>query len=53
MLLKPRKPITIMLDVEIKKQLLNKQANRIRRTNKACSFSQILHETIRKGLKDE
>jgi len=47
-----RKPITIMLDIELKKMLMEKQANRIARTSSHCSFSQILHETIKKGLKE-
>jgi hypothetical protein len=47
-----RKPYCIMLDVELKKILMDKQADRIRRTSRHCSFSQILHETIKKGLKE-
>lgn len=43
--------ITIMLDGELDKKLRVKQAKEITRTNKTCSFSKILNQTVRKGLK--
>ncbi len=45
------KRITIMIDDDLDKKLRLKQAKKIQELNGTCSFSRILNETLRKGLK--
>jgi len=45
--------ITIMLDKELRKKLLDLQADQIGKTTSAVSFSDVLNQTIKKGLKNE
>ncbi len=43
--------ITIMFDDELVKKLRSKQADLLKKTNKSISFSFIVNETVKKGLK--
>ena len=45
------KRITIMLDDDIASKLRKIQAGGIKRSSKSVSFSRVINETLRKGLK--
>jgi hypothetical protein len=46
------KRITIMIDDENLKKLRNLQSKRIRESEKSVSLSNVINETIKKGMKD-
>ena len=43
--------ISIMLDTDLEKKLRLKQAKKIQKTKDAISFSQVVNEAIREGLR--
>ena len=43
--------VTIMLDDDLAKKLREKQSKLIKESTSSVSFSRVLNETIRKGLK--
>ncbi len=45
------KRITIVLDDNLVKKLREKQANLIKESTKSVSFSRVVNETLRKGIK--
>jgi hypothetical protein len=45
------KRITIVLDDDLVKKLREKQAKLIKETTKSVSFSSVVNETLRKGIK--
>ncbi len=45
------KRITIVLDDDLAKKLREKQAKQIKESAKSVSFSRVLNEHVRKGLK--
>jgi hypothetical protein len=45
------KRITIVLDDDLVKKLCEKQAKLIKETTKSVSFSSVINETLRKGIK--
>ena len=45
------KRITIMIDDELDKKLRLIQAKQISKTNESVSYSQVINELLRKGLK--
>ena len=45
------KRVTVMISEDLDKKLHMLQAKRIQNTNKSISYSQILNECIREGLK--
>ena len=45
------KRITIMLEDDLLKKLHEIQAKQIKKTQKSVSFSRVLNEVLRKGLK--
>ena len=45
------KRITIMLDDDLLKKLHEIQAKQIKKTQKSVSFSRVLNDVLRKGLK--
>jgi hypothetical protein len=45
------KRITIVLDDDLVKKLREKQAKLIKETTKSVSFSSVINETLRKGIK--
>jgi len=45
------KRVTIMLDLDIDKKLRHRQAKIIQEEQASCSFSRVLNETLRKGMK--
>jgi len=45
------KRVTIMLDDDLLKKLHEIQAKQIKESTKSVSFSRVLNETLRKGLK--
>ncbi len=45
------KRITIVLDTDLLKKLREKQAKRIKETTKSVSFSSVVNDTLRKGIK--
>ena len=45
------KRITIVLDDDLQKKLREKQAKKIKESNGSVSFSNVLNETLRKGIK--
>jgi predicted transcriptional regulator len=45
------KRITIMLDDDLVKKLYEMQAKQIKESTKSVSFSSVLNEIVRKGLK--
>lgn len=42
---------TIVLDEDLEKKLRHLQADLIKKTDKSVSFSQVINETLKKGLK--
>ena len=44
--------ITIMLDDELAKKLRNMQAKLIKESTKSVSFSKVLNEMVKQGLKN-
>jgi len=42
---------TIVLDEDLEKKLRHLQANLIKKTDKSVSFSKVINETLKKGLK--
>jgi hypothetical protein len=46
------KRITVMIDDENLKKLRNLQSKRIRESEKSVSLSNVINETIKKGMKD-
>jgi hypothetical protein len=45
------KRITIVLDDDLQKKLREKQAKKIKETGGSVSFSNVVNETLRKGIK--
>ncbi len=45
------KRVTIMIDDDLDKKLRMKQAEIIKKTSETCSFSRVLNEVLRKGLR--
>ena len=45
------KRVTIVLDDDLAKKLREKQAKQIKESTKSVSFSKVLNEYVRKGLK--
>ena len=45
------KRVTVILDDDLVKKLREKQAKLIKETVKSVSFSRVLNEVVRKGLK--
>ena len=45
------KRITVMLDDDLYRKLLERQAKLIKESIKSVSFSRIVNETLRKGIK--
>jgi len=45
------KRITIILDEDLRKKLHEIQAKQIKKSEKSVSFSRVLNEVLRKGLK--
>ena len=45
------KRVTIMIDEDLDKKLRLRQAKRILQETKSVSYSRVLNETLRKGLK--
>ena len=45
------KRVTIVLDDDLVKKLREKQSNQIKKSVKSVSFSSVMNEYIRKGLK--
>ena len=45
------KRITIVLDDDLVKKIREKQSNLIKKSTKSVSFSRVLNEFVRKGLK--
>ena len=50
---KDRLRITIMLDKDLRKQILDLVAEQIGKTSSHVSFSDVLNQAIKKGLKNE
>ncbi len=46
-----RKRVTIMIDDDLVKKLRDKQAKLIKESTKSVSFSRVVNETLRKGIK--
>ena len=45
------KRVTVMIDDDLAKKLREKQAKQIKESTKSVSFSKVLNEYVRKGLK--
>lgn len=43
--------ITIMLDPNLNKQLREKQVEKLRNSQRSVSFSEVINDAIRRGLK--
>ena len=43
--------LTIMLDDRLSEKLRDRQSKKIKKTQKACSFSQVINETLAKQLR--
>jgi len=46
-----RKRITIMLDNDLAKKLRDRQSKLIKESTKSVSFSRVINDIVRKGLK--
>ena len=44
--------ITIAIDTEVEKELRTMQAELIKKTNKSVSFSQVLNNILKEGLRE-
>ena len=47
---KPKR-VTIMIDADLDKKVRARQAALLTKTNESCSFSRVINELVRKGLK--